>query len=94
MTRARKKGMTNGDYVYIMSTLSDVQDQGTDYWLQGISGIVNKNESRKALQSVLALVPKPSNLTKYNEFKRRLIQFGKANDANRYTPESVSIESL
>ena len=45
--------MTNGDYVYIMSTLSDVQDQGTDYWLQGKGGIVNENESKKALQSVL-----------------------------------------
>lgn len=93
MTRARKKGMTNGDYVYIMSTLSDVQDQGTDYWLQGKGGIVDKNESKKALQSVLALVPKPFNLTKYNEFKRRLIQFNEAKDVN-YTLESVSIESL
>lgn len=93
MTRARKKGMTNGDYVYIMSTLSDVQDQGTDYWLQGKGGIVNENESKKALQSVLALVPKPFNLTKYNEFKRRLIQFNEAKDVN-YTLESVSIESL
>ena len=91
MTRARKKGMTNGDYVYIMSTLSDVQDQGTDYWLQGKGGIVNENESKKALQSVLALVPKPFNLTKYNEFKRRLN--GEANDVN-YALESVSIESL
>lgn len=91
MTRARKKGMTNGDYVYIMSTLSDVQDQGTDYWLQGKGGIVNENESKKALQSVLALVPKPFNLTKYNEFKRRLN--GEANDVT-YTLESVSIESL
>ena len=85
--------MTNGDYVYIMSTLSDVQDQGMDYWSTGISGIVNENESRKALQSVLALVPKPFNLNKYNEFERRLIQFGKAKDLN-YTLESVSIESL
>lgn len=83
--------MTNGDYVYIMSTLSDVQDQGTDYWLQGKGGIVNENESQKALQSVLALVPKPFNLTKYNEFKRRLS--GEANDVN-YKLESVSIESL
>lgn len=91
MTRARKKGMTNGDYVYIMSTLSDVQDQGTDYWLQGKGGIVNENESKKALQSVLALVPKPFNLTKYNEFKRRLN--GEENDVNN-TLESVSIESL
>lgn len=83
--------MTNGDYVYIMSTLSDVQDQGTDYWLQGKGGIVNEDESKKALQSVLALVPKPFNLTKYNKFKWRLS--GEANDVN-YTLESVSIESL
>ena len=52
---------------------------------------MNENESKKALQSVLALVPKPFNLTKYNKFKWRLS--GEANDVN-YTLESVSIESL
>ena len=74
MVSARKKGMTNGDYVYIVSTLSDIyRDLGLDYWWKGISGRVDKTEVEKAWHSVLTLVPRPYNATKYRKFQKQVI---------------------
>ncbi|KAJ7340164.1 hypothetical protein OS493_002892 [Desmophyllum pertusum] len=71
----QRKGMTNGDYVYIISTLSDIyQHQELDYWWTGISGKINKAEAEKAWHSVLTLVPRPYNVTKYETFEQRMIE--------------------
>ena len=78
MVAAGRKGMTNGDYVYIVSTISDInQDEGLDYWWRGISGIVNKAEAEKAWHSVLTLVPRRYNCTKYERFQQRVIEKSK-----------------
>ena len=90
MVRAKKKGMTNGDYVYIVSALSDIRtDQEGDYWwLEGISGHVSKAEAEKAWHSVLTLVPRPFNQTKYDEFKKRVID--RLNDFPYYTNKTLA----
>ena len=80
MVAAKRQGMTNGDYVYIVSTISDIhQDEGQDewWWWTGISGIVDKAEAEKAWQSVLTLVPRPYNYTKYERFQERVIEKSK-----------------
>lgn len=78
MVAAKRKGMTNGDYVYIVSTISDIhQDEGLDYWWRGISGIVDKAELEKAWHSVLTLVPRPYNCTKYESFQQHVIEKSK-----------------
>lgn len=75
MVAAKSQGMTNGDYVFIVSTISDInQDRGLDYWWYGISGKVDKTEAEKALHSVLTLVPRPYNNTKYERFQQRVIE--------------------
>ena len=96
MVAARKKGMTNGDYAYIISTLSDIhQEQGLDYWWRGISGIVDQAEAEKAWHSVLTLVPRPYNVTKYEAFQERVIEKSKSDDfpwkKTNETQEEVSI---
>jgi len=79
MVAAKRQGMTNGDYVYIVSTISDIhQVEGVDYWWNGISGIVDKAEAEKAWHSVLTLVPRPYNYTKYERFQKRVIEKSKA----------------
>ena len=79
MVAAKRQGMTNGDYVYIVSTISDIhQVEGVDYWWNGISGIVDKAEVEKAWHSVLTLVPRPYNYTKYERFQERVIAKAKA----------------
>ena len=79
MVAARRRGMTNGDYVYIVSMISDIhQDQGLDYWWCGISCKVDKTEAEKAWHSVLTLVPRPYNYTKYERFQERVIEKSKA----------------
>ena len=66
--------MTNGDYVYILSTISDIyQERGLDYWWWGISGKVNRSEAEKAWHSVLTLVPRPYNVTKYKQFQDQVV---------------------
>lgn len=75
--------MTNGDYVYIVSMISDIhqdqnQDQCLDYWWTGISGKVDKTEAKSAWHSVLTLVPRPYNYTKYERFQERVIEKSKA----------------
>ncbi|PFX31871.1 Atrial natriuretic peptide receptor 1 [Stylophora pistillata] len=77
MVRAQKKGMTNGDYVYIISTANSVigqQHQNTEYWWTGISGKINKVEAERAWHSVLTLVPRPFNGTKYKKFQQRVLE--------------------
>ncbi|KAK2571567.1 Resact receptor [Acropora cervicornis] len=79
MVSASKQGMTNGDYVYIVSTLSEIYlGQAVDYWWAGISGAVNQTEAKKAWNSVLTLVPSPHNVTKYKKFQKRVV--AKLND--------------
>jgi len=73
MVHARRKGMTNGEYVYIVSTLSDIS-LDLDFWWMGISGRLNKTEVEKAWHSVLTLVPRPYNMTKYGEFQKQVIE--------------------
>lgn len=90
MVRARSKGMTNGDYVYIISTANSVigqQHQDAEYWLTGISGKINKVEAERAWHSVLTLVPRPFNATKYKKFQQRVLK--KANDE---TQDQVSLK--
>ena len=66
--------MANGDYVYIVSTISDIhQERGLDYWWRGISGKVNRSEAEKAWHSVLTLVPRPYNVTKYKQFQDQVV---------------------
>ena len=79
MVAAKKQGMTNGDYVYIVSTISDIHhDQDLNYWWYGISGQVDQAEAEKAWRSVLTLVPRPYNHTKYEMFQARVIEKSKA----------------
>ena len=95
MVSARKQGMTNGDYVYIVSTLSEIYlGQAVDYWWAGISGAVNQTEAKKAWNSVLTLVPSPYNVTKYKKFQEQVV--AKLNDFSprfpsrmNQTPENV-----
>ena len=79
MEAAKRQGMTNGDYVYIVSAISDINhDLGLDYWWYGISGKVDKTEAEQALHSVLTLVPRPYNNAKYERFQERVIEKSKA----------------
>ncbi|XP_068673854.1 atrial natriuretic peptide receptor 2-like isoform X2 [Montipora foliosa] len=79
MVSARRKGMTNGDYVYIVSTLSEIYlGHALDYWWGGISGTVNQTEAKMAWNSVLTLVPNPFNVTKYKKFQEQVV--AKLND--------------
>lgn len=81
MVAAKRKGMTNGDYAYIISTVSDIhQYEGLDYWWFGISGKVDQAEIEKAWHSVLTLVPRPYNVTKYETFQQQVIEKSKSND--------------
>lgn len=85
--------MTNGDYAYIISTLSDIHpDEGLDYWWRGFGGI-NRSETEKAWHSVLTLVPRPYNVSK--TFQQLLIDKSKSsgypwNKTNYETQDEVS----
>ena len=94
MVAAKRQGMTNGDYVYIVSTISDInQDHGLHYWWYGISGKVDKTEAEQALHSVLTLVPRPYNNAKYERFQKRVIEKSKTFPWKRpgENPNKVSI---
>lgn len=94
MVAAKRKGMTNGDYAYIISTLSDIhQDEGLDYWWRGISGIVDQAEAEKAWHSVLTLVPRPNNVSK--TFQQRVIDKSKSSGYPwNETQDEVSINNF
>ena len=95
MVAAKRQGMTNGDYVYIVSMISDInQDQDLDYyWWYGISGKVDKTEAEQALHSALTLVPRPYNNAKYERFQKRVIEKSKTFPWERpgENPNKVSI---
>lgn len=76
LVAALKKGMTGGQYVYIISELSYDYLQwknSPSYWWSGTN---NKDIdlAERAFHSVLALVPRPYNVTKYEEFESRVIE--------------------
>lgn len=95
MVSALRKGMTNGEYVYIISTALSVigqQLQDVEYWWRGISGKVDKVEAEKAWHSVLTLVPRPFNATKYEKFQQRVLE--KAKDFPYHKNETQDQVSL
>lgn len=89
MVTARRKGMTNGDYVFIASTISDIVEP--DYWWRGIGGTFNESEAKEAWHSVLTLVPRPYNITKYRKFQDQVVTLKHTNFPiqTNYTHEKV-----
>lgn len=67
--------MTNGQYVYIINELTYEYLSFTkrDEWWEGMTGR-HKDVAEKAFHSVLALVPRPYNRTKYARFEKHVTE--------------------
>jgi len=91
LVAALKKGMTNGQYVYIISELSYdyLQDSPSSWW----SGMDDKDVdlAERAFHSVLALVPRAYNITKYEQFERKVIR--KFQEYPFYSEEIIGVVS-
>ncbi|XP_031573570.1 speract receptor-like [Actinia tenebrosa] len=92
LVAAQRKGMTNGEYVYIINELTYeyLTFTSRDGWWEGMTGL-HKDVAEKAFHSVLALVPRPYNRTKYARFEKHVIEKFKEYPFNNGKEQQIAL---